>query len=119
MRNGRGNQGGEALKRRVSLLVASIDDFTNLNREQGRGSGLVPEEIAAELRSDAGTATPWPVRPREILRPAAGSICRGRPLRVGERLGKIETLKPEGLQVTVSIGIRAPLRPGVRVFRPR
>ncbi|MEK6700021.1 MAG: GGDEF domain-containing protein [Nitrospirota bacterium] len=107
MRIGEEIKEAKRYKYAVSLLVASIDDFTNLNREQGRvAADLVLKEIAAELRSgcrDSDTMARYGREKFAVLLPEASAEDA---LRVGERLRKkIETLKPEGLQVTVSIGI--------------
>ncbi len=91
----------------VTLLVADIDDLGNLHRKHGpMVTDLVLKEIAAELRSGCRDSDIMARYGREefaVLLPEASAEAA---VRVGERLRKkIENLEPEGLQVTVSIGI--------------
>ena len=119
MRTGEEIKEAKRYKYAVSLLVASIDDFTNLNREQGRvAADLVLKEIAAELRSgcrDSDTMARYGREKFAVLLPEASAEDA---LRVGERLRKDRDPQTRGT-ADGQHRHRAPLRPGVRVFRPR
>ncbi len=107
MRVGEEIKEAKRYKYAVSLLVADIDDLGNLNRKHGpMAADLVLKEIAAELRSgcrDSDIMARYGRGEFVVLLPETAAEDA---VRVGERLRKkIENLKPEGLQVTVSIGI--------------
>lgn len=107
MRMGEEIKEAKRYKYAVTLLVAAIDDLGNLHRKHGpMATDLVLKEIAAELRSGCRDSDIMARYGREkfaVLLPEASAEAA---LRVGERLRKkIEDLEPEGLPVTVSIGI--------------
>jgi diguanylate cyclase (GGDEF)-like protein len=107
MRVGEEIKEAKRYKYAVTLLVADIDDLGNHHRKHGPMiTDLVLKEIAAELRSGCRDSDIMARYGREkfaVLLPEASAEAA---LRVGERLRKkIENLEPEGLPVTVSIGI--------------
>lgn len=107
MRMGEEIKEAKRYKYAVTLLVADIDDLGSLHRKHGpMVTDLVLKEIAAELRSGCRDSDIMARYGREefaVLLPEASAEAA---LRVGERLRKkIENLEPEGLQVTISIGI--------------
>ncbi|HAK59232.1 MAG TPA: hypothetical protein DCO77_02465, partial [Nitrospiraceae bacterium] len=100
-------EGAKRYRYPLSILMVNIDNFREINSRQGHLVGdMILKEVAGELRScfrETDIVARYGGDEFAVLLPETTGEDG---LRVGERLWKrIEHLRPEGTDVTVSVGV--------------